>query len=346
MVSEENEWRILHNFINELNFNLAVDEAILRCIQECLSKPTLRLWRSNQPSIILNKSDEVPSKILNEWKSLGLNIARSCMNGCLIYNDEGVLNITITSNELKNKLSFKRLHELTYEFISSIFLKFDLKPIVNEELRLILVNNKILASISSASFYDSNLIFAALYISPNLNFITKTLSQTSSLEKEANIQVNLNEIKSIVKNEFEKVFNTTLIEEKLNEKEEETAERLYKIKYSKDEWIIKGEEPLTLKDILIEVYVAYPPTSLDRKFIEAINKAIEPIKDKVEVRIWKRGRGIPPGVNLTPGLRKASKESIIPALIVNGELKLGRITFIPSENELKKIFEDALKEKN
>ncbi len=168
----------------------------------------------------------------------------------------------------------------------------------------------------------------------------------SSIENEANVKVDLNNIKAMVKSKFEEVFNASLIEDELNEEEKEVAERLYKIKYSKMEWLTKGEAPLTLKDVLVEVYVAYPPTTLDRKFIEVVNKVAASLKDKIEVRVWKRGKGIPPGVTLTSGLRKASKKSIIPALIINGELKLGRIIDVPSENEIKKILEEALKGKS
>jgi lipoate-protein ligase A len=347
MVSYKKSWRFLSQpFINELNFNLAVDEAVLRCVQEGLSGSALRLWRGS-PSIILSKSDKISEKELIKWRSLGLNIARSCVNGRVIYNDEGVLNIALASNELRDKLNFKRSHELIYEVASFPILKLGLKPFINEDSRLILANNKILASISSFSFYDSNLIFAVLYVNSNLSVMKKALSDNfSSIENEAKVKVDLNEVEVMVKSRFEELFNAFLIKEKLNEKEEKTAKRLYEIKYSRDEWVTKGEEPLTLKDVLVEIYIAYPPTTLDRKFIEVVNKATSNLNDKVEVRIWMRGRGIPPGVTLTSGLRKASKESIIPALIINGELKLGRITAIPSENELRNILEEALKGKN
>ncbi|MEM1587505.1 MAG: hypothetical protein QW476_04690 [Candidatus Bathyarchaeia archaeon] len=339
-------WRLISQpSINELNFNLSVDEAILRCVQEGLSESTLRLW-IGKPSIILSKSEGIFESNLVNWRKLGLNVARGCMNGRIIYNDEGVLNIVVASNELQDKLSFKHLHKLVYEVISFPILNFGLKPVVNEDSRLILTNDKILSSISSFSFYDSNLIFAVLYVNPNLNLMKKALPNNfSSIENEANVKVELNEVKAMIKSKFEEVFNASLIDGMLNKEEEKIAKKLYEIKYSKEEWLTKGEEPLTLKDVLLEVYVAYPPTALDRKFIEAVNKAVFNLRDKVEVRIWKRGRGIPPGVSLTPGLRKASKESLIPALIVNGEVKLGRIIEPPSEEELRKILEEALKEK-
>lgn len=345
-MEESSVWRFISQPpINDLNFNLAVDEAMLRCIQEYPTKSALRIWNSKS-SIILSKSDKILEENLVNWRKLGLNAARSCMNGHIIYNDEGVLNIALISNETRDKLNFKSLHEKIYELTLKFMLEFGLKISINEELRLILVNDKILGSISSSSFYDSNLIFTVLYVKPNLNLIKKALLKNfSSIENEANLKVDLNKVKAVIKSKFEEVFNASLIEEQLNENEEKIAKRLYEVKYSKEEWIIKGEEPLTLKDVLIEVYVAYPPTTLDRKLIETVNKAASNLKDKIEVRVWKRGRGIPPGVILTPGLRKASKESLIPALIVNGEVKLGRITEPPSEKEIKEILEEALKGK-
>lgn len=94
------------------------------------------------------------------------------------------------------------------------------------------------------------------------------------------------------------------------------------------------------KDILIEAYVAYPPTSLCKQVIKIIEEVADEFKDKTEVRIWMKGYGVKTkkGENIsrmtfTPGLQKASKESIIPAIIINGKLVFGRS--IPSKEELR-----------
>ncbi|MEM3506497.1 MAG: hypothetical protein QW589_03350 [Candidatus Bathyarchaeia archaeon] len=106
----------------------------------------------------------------------------------------------------------------------------------------------------------------------------------------------------------------------------------------------------SMKDILIEAYVAYPPTSLCNQIINLIEEVANEFRDKTEVRIWMKGYGVKTkkgehlsSLTFTPGLQKASKESIIPAIIINGKLAFGKK--VPSKDELKKFIIEEL-EKN
>jgi hypothetical protein len=103
------------------------------------------------------------------------------------------------------------------------------------------------------------------------------------------------------------------------------------------------------KDVLIEAYVAYPPTSLCNQIINVIEEVANEFKDKIEVRIWMKGYGVKTkegkplsSLTFTPGLQKASKESIIPAIIINGKLVFGKVA--PSKDELRKFIIQELEE--
>ncbi|MEM2896298.1 MAG: hypothetical protein QXG01_01785 [Candidatus Bathyarchaeia archaeon] len=105
------------------------------------------------------------------------------------------------------------------------------------------------------------------------------------------------------------------------------------------------------KDILIEAYVAYPPTSLCNQIICIIEEVANEFKDKTEVRVWMKGHGIKTrggeflsSLTFTPGLQKASKESIIPAIIINGKLVFEKIA--PSKDELRRFIIQELENGN
>ncbi len=129
--------------------------------------------------------------------------------------------------------------------------------------------------------------------------------------------------------------------------EKKLAERLYEIKYSRDDWNLKMKGPLTLKDVLVDVYVAYPPTRSCKAIIDKVNSAMEKVRDKIEMRIWMRGKGlngqgVPPGVVMPGGLMKASKESIVPAVIINGQITFSRD--VPSKEEVEREIYKVLRD--
>ena len=76
------------------------------------------------------------------------------------------------------------------------------------------------------------------------------------------------------------------------------------------------------------------------EFLRVLEEAVSGFEEDLEIRVWRRGLGIPPGVPVTPGLAKAGKKSIIPAIIVNGKLVFGRDP--PKREELRRVIEEAL----
>lgn len=92
----------------------------------------------------------------------------------------------------------------------------------------------------------------------------------------------------------------------------------------------------------VEVFVAYPPTSMCRKLIQLVEDVTSNMQKEVKVMIWMRGKGIHqhgPYPQMSSALIGAQKGSIIPAIIINGELKFRNI---PSSENLRKALLDAL----
>lgn len=94
-----------------------------------------------------------------------------------------------------------------------------------------------------------------------------------------------------------------------------------------------------MEKTLVEVYVAYPPTSKCRELVRLINEATADLQDRVKVVVWSGKTALPPDVKeISRGFKWAIKLHITPAVIVNGDVKFGRS--IPQPSELRKAILD------
>ncbi|MBS7268796.1 MAG: hypothetical protein KIH10_08185, partial [Candidatus Freyarchaeota archaeon] len=95
--------------------------------------------------------------------------------------------------------------------------------------------------------------------------------------------------------------------------------------------------------LLIELLLDNPPTETCSEIEENVKKAIEQSgeEQKIELRIWRKGEARPPGTTVSKGLIEAGKNSLIPAIIINGTLKFTRTS--PSQE---KILESIKEEMN
>jgi hypothetical protein len=145
------------------------------------------------------------------------------------------------------------------------------------------------------------------------------------------------EIIGILIQGFERKLNVTLEKSRLTGTERKLAEKLYDCKYSTDKWHFEGKAPfLSLTgETLVALYVANPPTSKCRQLIDRVNKAASSLMDEVKVVAWRRGLGTEQNpAELTPPVLVAlAKANILPAVIINGEVKFA--LEVPSENILR-----------
>lgn len=123
------------------------------------------------------------------------------------------------------------------------------------------------------------------------------------------------------------------MEGSLTELEEHTLTRVLRTKYKSPKWNLESFPPMAYGKLLIEVLTAYPPTRMCLQLETNLKEAIRASGDeeKIELRIWRQGKGLPPGAFISKGLIEAVKKSQIPAVIINGELKYGRT--VPSPRD-------------
>ena len=339
-------WRLI-NFspVNQM-LNVAVDEVFLLGRHEGFSSETLRLWSPSACIILLPRDANLDYINLEACKRFNVTIVRRCSAGDIFFSDPNTLNFSIVLNEREFKIPSNPLeaYKFLYNGVQKTLNKLGLNPNI-EYATPMLINGKIISIASQHYYYDNMLFHGVLFVNSDLSLARKVIKgdfskKITTLKCEIGREILIEEVKNILVSSFEEVLGEKFTVENINQKEKEILNTLFIRKYGSDKWNIKGKSPLTLKDALIEIYIAYPPTSICRSLLSLINETIADLRDRLEVRVWYRGKGRPPGVEITQGLYQASKGSIIPAVIINGKLKFG--PKIPSKKDLRKAIEEAI----
>lgn len=95
----DSTWRVVLSKETDPAWNLAVDEAILRCIIDNVSPNTVRIWRSNE-SVVIGRSQDMRAEVnLDLCKGLNIPILRRCSGGGTVYMDLGNYNYSVVAND-------------------------------------------------------------------------------------------------------------------------------------------------------------------------------------------------------------------------------------------------------
>jgi lipoate-protein ligase A len=338
-------WRLLDVSLSDPKLNVAIDEALLIGRHCGFCGETLRLWTS-EPSIFLPRTASINNVDMETCKKFNVSITRRVSPGDIIYSDSKTLNFSLILNEKNFRIPLNPLeaYDFMYSFVQRTLNRLGFDTSI-KYAKPLLIDGKIVSMATQYYYYDNLLFHGAIFVDTDLSIVRKVMKSEPSetfttLTCEIGREISVDDVKKLLSSSFEETFGINLAVGEISEKEKEVLDTLYRRKYVLDKWNIKGESPLTLKDALVEVYIAYPPTPLCRSLLSLINGVTANLRERLEIRIWHRGMGPPPGVDITPGLKHASKLSIIPAVIINGELKFG--PEIPSKDALKGAIEKAL----
>jgi lipoate-protein ligase A len=337
-------WRLLRYSVSDVKMNEAFEEAMLQAIRGENPSDTLRVWR-NVKAVVLGGSVDVEASVnLEACESLGVPVVRSSSSLKTVYQDEGTLNLTYLVDQRRLFPGLESLIEVyrtLYSPISNILAKLGLNVKLDENAQGMYIGDGRVSEAGASFYYDWILFRISLNVETNLSEAARVLKKASSattLAKELNKEVDVAEVEEALIEGVAAQLGVELQPGDVTSIERELAEKLYEVKYSRESWNLHMKAPLTLKDVLVDVYVAYPPTRSCLNLIRNVKSALNGLMDRVEFRVWMRGkgldgRGVPPGVVMPGGLVRASKESIIPAVIINGEISFSRD--VPSTEELR-----------
>lgn len=232
------QWRLIINNENDAFKNMAIDKAIL------LSSniPTLRLYKWNPPAISIgcfqNLDDEVDVKMCEKYK---YDYIRRITGGGAVFHDKE-LTYSICINE-DNEYIQKDLLK-SYQQICGAVINGLKKLGLNSEYRYIndikvnekkisgsaqtRKNNKIFQHGTILIDNDSEKMFSILKV-PNEKMKGKKIEEikkiVTSINKELDKTISLDELRNAIISGFEETFNITFIKEDLTEEELNLSKR-------------------------------------------------------------------------------------------------------------------------
>jgi lipoate-protein ligase A len=343
MVKREESWRLLQYDTSDPKMNLAVSEAIFRCKRAGLSPNTLYLWRTAEPIILFysGSKHEISSQSVREQK---VELLRTqAVAGNSFFSDDGNINFSIAvDSRVLEPLLEGEYHPLLseYQFLLDVFaggfrgLGIQVKA---EPDGIYTTAGQEIASAQPAWLADVLLLQGTVYVNTEVENLKLAFKRTlTSLSTELKKSILPAEILDIVVHEFEKKLNVTFERQGLTDAEERLVAKLYDTKYGTERWNVEGKAPFLalLGETLVALYVANPPTSKCRQLIEMVNKAVSYLMDEVKVLVWRRGLGAGqhPIEAMPPVIISLSKANILPAVIINGEVKFA--LEVPLESDL------------
>jgi lipoate-protein ligase A len=345
--------RILSHSSPDARMNEAIEEALLLTRHEGQPLDTIHVWQNGKTAILASNADVRTSIDEEACKSSEVAIVRrATLIGKTTYQDEGTLNLTYVIDQKQffpdtDSLTeaYRGLWRPVVDVMSSLGVAVEV-PDYGEPL---VVGDRTIAEVWVRFYYDLMFFQLSINVQTDLKAQSRALRQgarLTTLSREVNRMVSINDIQRALIEGIAERFEVTFQEEETpSPVEKKLAERLHEIKYSRHDWNFEAKAPLSIKDVLIEVYVAYPPTRSCREIIEAIQSAMCDLNENVELRIWMRGKGLdghglPAGVPMSIALTEAAKQAIIPAVVVNGELAFSRD--VPSAEDVERKILQAL----
>jgi lipoate-protein ligase A len=341
----------------------AINEAIFRSRKENLTPNTLRLWQGPASVIIGAHSSYKDDVNHEECRKHDVEIIRAIsVTADLFYRDMGTLNFAVTANAALFKTRTKDYPPVLSDY-------FVLNAAIVEGLRKfsdaleadangIHIGERRMTGTLPKWFHDFLLFQGTLLVNTDLDAYNRLIKTGRSLEKKLMMtslsrqlgrDVSIEEAKTALIDGFEKKLGIIFeLKKELTGDEQKSADLLYRAKYSLEKWNVYGIEPFLvgMGKASLEVFVAYPPTSMCRKLISLVNDATSDLQNDITVRVWMRGKGIyQHGVypELSSALVDAEKCSRIPAIIINGELKFDKT--LPSRECLRSAVVAALPQK-
>ena len=234
--------------------NLAVEEAIPRCVGEGKSPSTVRFWH-NSNTIVIGCFQSAKLEVnVAACRKTGTEIVRRFTGGGAVYHDSGNLNYALSlprGHRLvpgQNLQSvFERLSEGTVEGLRKIGVKAEFQPIND-----IQVNGKKVSGAAGSVRWNSVFHHGCILVNSDLSILGRVLNvprvkledkhvasvqkRVTTVRDELGRDVSTREVRTAIVDGIENCYGVRLEPGSLKKEEMGLAEELYQTKYSRLEW--------------------------------------------------------------------------------------------------------------
>jgi len=246
--------------------NVALEEAIMKCVGKKAAPCTLRFWR-NSKAVIIGSFQcpelEVDMEICREKQ---IPIIRRVTGGGAVYHDEGTLNYSLFTSKSHRlfSLNYLSLFESVNVGVVKAFHSLGLRG-ASLFCNAIVVGDKKIAELAGAVKDGAILIHGSLLINSDLNLLSEVLllqhgslkvevqrkftrsqrMDVINLEHAMGRRISLNVVKSALRKAFEELFSVKFMHGSLIKAEEGLSRDLLKNKYSMKDWNFKYSREFT-----------------------------------------------------------------------------------------------------
>lgn len=267
MVDNLNTWRLLKLETHNAFMNMAIDESILQAQIKSLVPNTIRFYGWNPSAVSIGRFQDIAKEVqLDNCRIQGVDIVRRMTGGGTVYHD-AVDEITYSVIAQKNDLETEDINEVYSKIcsglghaIKTLGVEADFNEGSEKACPNLTIKGKKISGSAQAHKKGVVLQHGTLLLKIDLEkmftFLRVSWAKTpqqvadvaknkiTSLVDELERETSVEEVGEALKEGFEKTFSMHLQAGKLTPFENELTERLYRQKYSTENWNTLGKSQL------------------------------------------------------------------------------------------------------
>jgi len=254
-----NNWRLLKLETHDAYTNMAIDEAILTARTRNLAPNTIRFYRWNPSAVSIGKFQNIENEVqLDKCKKYGVDVVRRITGGGTVYHDtEGEITYSVVANKKDLKAEninavYAKFYDGIAEALKILGINADFNEGNAKTCPNLTVNSKKISGSAQSHKKGVVLQHGTLLVDVDLEemftflrvpwaktcieVINVAKNKITSIKKEVGKDVSIKKVEQALIQGFQKALNIKLVNGELTLYERELAERLYKEKYSKNDW--------------------------------------------------------------------------------------------------------------
>lgn len=245
------EWRLLRDGITDAHHHFAVEEAVLRLVDEGRSPPTLRL-RQVQRAVFVGVHQDTWAEVdVNYCRANGIKIVRRLNGGGAVYHDLGSFCFSAFFLRAEFAQSDQELYRLFAEPVISTCADYGVTAHFAGRNDLLVGQRKIYGS-AQVAWYDAFMQNGTFLVNMDLQAMARALTppalkfadkpaqsieeRVTTLSRQVGHDLAVDEVMARFVGHFSQVIGVDLTPGELTPGEQKLAEDLLALKYGTDEW--------------------------------------------------------------------------------------------------------------
>ncbi len=245
------EWRLLRDGITDAHHHFAVEEALVRLVDEGLSPPTLRLRQVRRTVFVGVFQDTWAEVDVDYCREYGIKIVRRANAGGAVYHDAG----SFCYSAFFPRAAFPQSEEKLYRLFAAPVIRTCADYGVTAHFHGrndVLVGERKIYGSAQIAWYDTFVQSGTFLVNMDFDVMDRTLTppalkfadkparsvkeRVTSLAREVGRELDTDKVIERFTANFTQVLGIVLMPGDLTPEERELADELLAVKYSTDEW--------------------------------------------------------------------------------------------------------------